>query len=86
VALLERKSKKLLHQYSTIFTARFSIKIRTIIYLARRKKQRNLKKPLQTKVWDFSIQLFLVLEQEFEEGFGKLLSLVRTHGEKILGL
>jgi hypothetical protein len=26
------------------------------------------------------------LEQEFEEGFGKLLVLVKSHGEKVLGL
>jgi hypothetical protein len=85
---LERKNKKLHPPSSMIFMDQYLMQILTVLWVAQKIRMNPRKQRRQqiANVRNHLINMFLVLEQEFEEGFGKLIIYIRQDGERILGL
>ena len=64
------------------------MQILTVLWVAQKIRMNPRKQRRQqiANVRNHLINMFLVLEQEFEEGFGKLIIYIRQDGERILGL
>jgi hypothetical protein len=54
------------------------------VMLRRRKRLKKIRKQQIANVRILN-KHFIVLEQEFEEGFNRLVGLIRSHGDNVLG-